>query len=188
MSTIYLFRHGQTTFNRDHIFTGFTDAPLTPLGIKQAKYIAKLLKNKRIDIAYQTRLSRAKDTLAPILKSHPEIQKVVTDDRMIERDYGDLSGHPHREIIDKYGQKQFDIWHRSYRIPPPNGESFADVKVRVKAFIKDLTKKYSGKNINIAISSHGNSMRLFRQIMEKASIKDTCSWSIPYDQIFTYKI
>jgi len=188
MSTIYLFRHGQTTFNRDHIFTGFKDAPLTDLGIKQAKYIAKLLKNKRIDIAYQTRLSRSIDTLTPVLQTHPEIQKVITDDRVIERSYGDLAGQPHQKIIDKYGQKQFDIWHRSYRIPPPNGESFADVKVRVKDFIKGLKKKYSGKDINIAISAHGNSIRLFRQIMEKASIADTCSWSIPYDQIFTYKI
>ena len=164
MSTIYLFRHGQTTFNRDHIFTGFKDAPLTPLGIKQAKYITKLLQGKRLDIAYQTRLSRAIDTLKPVLATHPEIKKVITDDRMIERNYGDLSGHRHQEIIDKYGQKQFDIWHRSYRTAPPHGESFADVSVRVADFIKDLKKKYSGKDINIAISAHGNSIRLFRQI------------------------
>ncbi len=188
MATIYLFRHGQTTFNRDHIFTGFTDVPLTPLGIKQAKYIAKLLKDKRIDIVYQTRLSRAVDTLAPVLKDHLEIKKVITDDRMIERDYGDLSGHSHKEIKKKHGRKQFDIWHRSFNTPPPNGESFADVQVRVKDFIKHLKKEYTGKDLNIAISSHGNSMRLFRKIMEKASIKTTCSWSIPYDKIFTYQI
>jgi len=188
MATIYLFRHGQTTFNRDHIFTGFKDTPLTPLGVRQAQKIARLLKAVRLDIAYQSRLSRSKDTLAPVLKSHPEIQKVITDDRIIERDYGDLSGQPHQKIIDKFGQKQFDIWHRSYRITPPSGESFADVEVRVSSFIKYLKKLYHRQDINIAISAHGNSIRLFRKIMEKASIKDTCSWSIPYDKVFTYKI
>ena len=188
MSNIYLFRHGQTTYNRDKIHCGFKDAPLTLLGVKQAQKIAQLLKDVRLDIAYQSRLSRSKDTLAPVLESHPEIRKVITDDRMIERDYGDLSGQPHQKIISKFGQKQFDIWHRSYNTPPPNGESFADVEVRVKDFIKDLKKLYGDQNINIAISAHGNSIRLFRKIMEKASIKDTCSWSIPYDQVFTYKI
>tara|TARA_Y100000310_G_C20232247_1_gene600779 strand:- start:51 stop:617 length:567 start_codon:yes stop_codon:yes gene_type:complete len=188
MANIYLFRHGQTTYNRDKIHCGFKDAPLTTLGIRQARKIAQLLKNTRLDIAYQSRLSRSKDTLSPVLKSHPEIQKVITDDRIIERDYGDLAGQPHQEIIDKFGQKQFDIWHRSYKTPPPNGESFADVEVRVKDFIKDLKKLYSGQEINIAISAHGNSIRLFRKIMEKASIKATCSWSIPYDKVFVYKI
>ncbi len=188
MAKIYLFRHGQTTYNRDHIFTGFKDAPLTSFGKKQADCIAKLLKNTRLDLAFQTRLSRSKDTLAPVLKSHPEIKKVITDDRMIERNYGDLSGYSHRQIINKYGQKQFDFWHRSYRLSPPNGESFADVEVRVGDFIKDLKAKYAGKDLNIAISAHGNSIRLFRKIMEKATISATVSWTIPYNQYFEYKI
>jgi len=188
MTTIYLFRHGQTTYNRDHIFTGWQDAPLTSEGEKQAKYIAKLLKDKKLDLAYQTRLSRSIDTLAPVLKTHPEIKKVITDDRLIERSYGDLAGRLHQEVIDRCGQKKFDLWHRSYTTPPPGGESFADVKVRVGEFIKDLKAKYNGKDLNIAISAHGNSIRLFRQIMENASIADTTSWTIPYDKIFEYQI
>jgi len=188
MAKIYLFRHGQTTYNRDHIFTGFKDAPLTSLGKKQADYIAKLLKNTRLDLAYVSRLTRSVDTLKPVLATHPEIKKVITDDRMIERNYGNLSGHSHRQIIDKYGQEKFDLWHRSYRLSPPNGESFADVEVRVGDFIKDLKAKYAGKDLNIAISAHGNSIRLFRKIMEKATISATVSWTIPYDQIFEYEI
>jgi 2,3-bisphosphoglycerate-dependent phosphoglycerate mutase len=188
MAKLFLFRHGQTTYNRDHVFTGWLDAPLTSEGKKQAKYIAKLLKDVRLDLAYQSRLSRSIDTLGPVLKSHTEIKQVITDDRIIERSYGDLAGHSHRAIIDKYGQEKFDLWHRSYNTPPPNGESFADVKIRVGKFIKDLKARYAGKDLNIAISAHGNSIRLFRQIMEKASVADTVSWSIPYDQIFQYDI
>ena len=72
---IYLFRHGQTTFNRDKIFTGFKDAKLTTLGKKQAKVIAKKMKNKKFGAAFYTRLSRSKDTLKPVLKGHPESRR-----------------------------------------------------------------------------------------------------------------
>ena len=80
---ICLFRHGQTYFNRDKRFTGWKDSKLTPLGKKQAKIIAKKLKNKKFEVAYQTRLSRSKDTLKPVLKYHPECKKIITDNRMI---------------------------------------------------------------------------------------------------------
>ena len=188
MSQIFLFRHGQTTYNQQKIFTGWSDPPLTDLGIKQAKYLAELLKDIRLDIAYQSRLLRSRHTLEIVLKYHPKCTKIITDDRIIERSYGDLATKKHQDIIDRFGQDQFDIWHRSYTTPPPSGESFDDVEVRVGDFIVDLRKLYSKKDLNIAISAHGNSIRLFRKIMEKASEKDASSWTIPYDQVFKYKI
>jgi len=188
MSTIYLFRHGQTEFNRDKIFTGWLDSKLTSLGIDQAKVIGNLLKDIKIDIAYQTRLSRSIDTLKEVLVFHPECREILTDDRMIERSYGDLSGHTHAETLAKYGQELFDKWHRGWTDKTEAGESFADVEIRVGDFITDLKAKYSGQNLGIAISAHGNSIRLFRKIMESASVKDTVSWVIPYDRYFEYKI
>jgi len=188
MSTIFLFRHGQTTYNRDKIFTGWSDPPLTDLGVEQAEFLAQSLKDIKIDIAYQSRLVRSRHTLEIVLKSHSEKPQIITDDRIIERNYGDLNDHPHQEIINKYGQEQFDIWHRSFTTPPPNGESFADVEVRVGEYIADLKNLYSTKNLNIAISAHGNSIRLFRKIMENSTEEETSSWTIPYDQIFKYKI
>ena len=80
---IYLFRHGQTYFNRDHKFTGWKDSKLTSKGIKDAKKVAHKLKNKEIDIAYKTRLSRSKDTLKEVLNFHPECKRIIVDDRMI---------------------------------------------------------------------------------------------------------
>ena len=60
---LYVFRHGQTYFNRDDKFTGFIDSKLTKIGIEEAKIVALRLKNKKIDVAFQSSLSRAKDTL-----------------------------------------------------------------------------------------------------------------------------
>jgi len=188
MSTIYLFRHGQSEFNLSKTFTGWLDAKLTPLGIEQAKALGEMLKDKTIDLSYSSSLSRAIDTLKEVLIYHPECRETIIDDRIIERSYGDLSGHTHAETIAQYGQEQFDKWHRGWTDKANNGESFADVELRVQSFIDDLKAKYSGQNLGLAISAHGNSIRLFRKIMENASIEDTVSWTIPYDQYFEYQI
>ena len=102
---IYLFRHGQTTYNRDNLFTGFKDAKLTPTGIDDARIIALRLYDKKFQAAFYTKLSRSKDTLKEVIKSHPECKLLVEDNRMIERSYGNLEGKFHSTIIKKYGKQ-----------------------------------------------------------------------------------
>jgi 2,3-bisphosphoglycerate-dependent phosphoglycerate mutase len=185
---IYLFRHGETYFNRDGRFTGWKDSKLTKQGIKDAKNIAEKLKNKKFQIAYQTRLSRSRHTLKYVLKHHPECKKIIKDDRIIERNYGILQGVYHKTIINKYGKKKYDIWHRSYDIPPPKGESIKQVEKRVLSFIKDLIKRMKKEKINVAVSAHGNSMRPFRRYFEKFSIKKMMELENPWDDYFEYTI
>ena len=214
---IYLFRHGQTYFNKKHRFTGWEESKLTPFGIRQAKVIARKLKNKRIDVAFQTPHSRSKRTLKEVLKFHPECKKVITDRRMIERNYGILNGMSHEEFIKKIGHQEYDLLregdaienlskadrkrvehflgeeefkliHRGYDIPPSGGESFADVEKRVNKFIKDLKRLIEKKKVNVAISASGNSIRLFRKIMEKRSKEEAVKWVILYTKIFYYRI
>jgi bisphosphoglycerate-dependent phosphoglycerate mutase family 1 len=214
---VYLFRHGKTTFNRDGRFTGQSESRLTAEGRKHAEIIAKKLKNKKFKVAIRTHLSRSKDTLKPVLKFHPECKIILEDDRVIERSYGELEGTTHDQFIDKIGERSYDLRvhgdaienlepklrdkveeflgkeeykaiHRGYKVAAPGGESFRDVEKRVKRFIKWL-KKYMRKNkVNVAISAHGNSIRLFRKIMERASKKEVVSWFIPYDKVFEYEV
>lgn len=186
--SIYLFRHGQTTYNRDQRFTGSQDPSLTLLGKKQARLIAKKLKNKKFQVAFQTSLKRSQQTLAIIMKDHKECKEIKEDNRMIERNYGSLNGTTHEAYIQKYGKEAYKIIHRDFTARPPQGESFADVEKRVKSFIIDVTKLVKKNKVNVAISAHGNSIRLFRKVMEKASVKKTCSWTIPYDKVFVYKV
>lgn len=185
---IYLFRHGETYYNESHRFTGHLNSHLTTNGIKEAKKIAEKLKGKTIDLAFATKLSRSKETLCYVLHYHPECKKVIIDDRMIERDYGNLSGKHHKTVILKYGKKQFDIWHRSYDQPPPNGESIKDVEKRVYSFIKDLLKIIKKEKVNVVISAHGNSMRPFRRYFEKLTIKDMMKLENPWDNYFEYTV
>jgi bisphosphoglycerate-dependent phosphoglycerate mutase len=187
---IYLFRHGQTYYNKNKIFTGWKDSKLTPKGINDAKNIAQKLKGERIDVAIHTSLSRSKDTLKYVLAFHPECKVILVDDRMIERSYGDLAGKTHKKIIEEFGKEQYEIWHRGYSINgrPPKGECFADVEKRVSKFISWL-KSYIKKNkVNVAISAHGNSIRLFRKIMENLSVEKTIGIEIPYDKVYIYEV
>ena len=214
---VYLFRHGQTHYNKNGWFTGWKESSLTPKGIKHAKLSAKKLKNKKFQVAFQTKLSRSKDTLKPVLRYHPECKEVITANRMIERSYGDLEGKSHRTFIKKIGERAYDlrregdaienleprlrkkverflgeehykIIHRGWNTPPPNGESFKMVEKRVKVFIKNLKRFMEKNKVSVAISAHGNSIRLFRKIIEKNSIPETVKWFIPYDKVFTYDV
>ena len=185
---IYVFRHGETTSNRDKRFTGLHNPPLTKLGLKQADIIAKKIKNKKFEVAFHTELKRSKQTLKKVLKYHPECKIIKKDNRLIERNYGSLNGTTHEKFIEKYGLEAYNKIHRDFYTRPPKGESFADVQKRVFSFIKDLKKLMKKRKVNVVISAHGNSIRLLRKIMEKASIKKTCSWFIPYDKVFEYKI
>src|SRR3989344_3970349 len=211
----YLFRHGKTFFNAKGIFTGWKESKLAPEGIKNAKKVAEILKKKKFQVAFQTRLSRSKDTLKYVLKFHPECKKIITDDKMIERSYGILEGTSHKNFIDEIGKKIVDLKiegnaienlspkerkkvekflgeeeykaiHRGYNTAVPKGESFADVERRVKKFIIYLKKFIKKNKVNAAISAHGNSIRLFRKIMEKTSKNKAVGWFIPYDKVFEY--
>ena len=184
---IYLFRHGQTTFNRDKKFTGLIDSKLTDQGKNHAKKISQKLKNKKFEVAIHTKLSRSKDTLKQVLSYHKDC-KVLKDDRMIERNYGIYSGMSHKKFIEKFGNKRYEEVHRGYRAKLPEGENFYQVEKRVKEFIRWLKKYMKENQVNVAISAHGNSIRLFRKIIEKSSVKEMQKWAIPYDKVFVYEI
>jgi 2,3-bisphosphoglycerate-dependent phosphoglycerate mutase len=185
---IYLFRHGETYFNRSERFTGLANSRLTPKGIEQANLLAEKLKDKKFQIAFKTSLSRSSNSLKIVLSYHPECKKVIVDDRLIERSYGDLEGKYHQAIIKKYGEKQFDLWHRSYDVPPPGGESIKMVEKRVLSFIEDLLTLMKREKVNVAISAHNNSMRPFRRYFENLTIKEMMALENPYDKYFDYTI
>ncbi len=214
---IYIFRHGQTYYNKKHIFTGHRDSKLTAQGFRDARKVGKKLKNKRIDIAFRTRLVRSKQTLNQVLKYHPECRAIVVNDKMIERRYGRLEGKSHKTIIRKegtdayrtllhwhkidhltgwdrkkfikdLGQAELRIIRRSYSVSPPGGESIRDVEKRVKTFIKELKAFMKREKVNVAISAHGNSMRPFRRHFENLSIKQMMELENPWDDYFEYTI
>lgn len=185
---VYIFRHGETYYNRSKRFTGWMNSRLTPRGINHANMIAEKLRKKKFQIAFKTSLSRSSDTLKIVLKYHSECKRVIVDDRMIERSYGALHRRFHKTVIEQYGKRQFDIWHRSYDVPPPKGESIRMVEKRVLSFIEDLIILMKKEGVNVAISAHGNSMRPFRRYFETLTLKQMMKLENPYDKYFEYAV
>ena len=184
---IYLFRHGTTHDNSEGVFSGWRDVPLNKKGLRDAEIVALRLKDKRFTLAYQSDLIRSKQTLARVLKNHKHV-KVITDARIKERNYGALQGKTHLEIVKKYGTKKYDGWHRGYDDRPPKGESLKDVEVRVMAFIKDLIETMRDERVSVAISAHGNSMRIFRKHFEKLTNLEMTSLYNDYESVYEYDV
>lgn len=160
MGVLVLIRHGQSQWNLENRFTGWTDVPLTDRGRSDACKTAEVIRDIHFDQGYTGRLQRAAETLTIILDALGQRAiPVVEDSALNERHYGDLQGLNKAETTLKYGQEQVTAWRRSYTTRPPNGESIEDVGYRVLPLLRwtILPEVYLGKNVIIAAS--GNSMR-----------------------------
>jgi len=161
---IYVFRHGETYDNQNKVFSGRRDTKITARGKRQAKILTGKLKNKEIDVCVTSSLIRSKDTATIALKDK-EI-KFEIDDRIIERDYGKLSGKNKFKLTKEDPVKAVK-YRRFYDYPPPGGESGKMVKERVFEFCNELVKRIREEKINVALSTHGNSMKMIRLYFEK---------------------
>ena len=172
---LYVLTHCESCYNKMGVFTGTIDSKLTEKGHRHAKKLAIKLKDSKIDIAFTSHLSRAKQTLKHILKYHPKT-KMIIDDRLIERDYGELA----RKSKKKYEKEHPDlypVYHRSYDASPPGGESIKQVEKRVLSFISDLLTQMRKKELNVLVVTHGNSIRPIRKYFEKLT-NDKITWRL----------
>jgi 2,3-bisphosphoglycerate-dependent phosphoglycerate mutase len=122
MYKLVLIRHGESTWNLENRFTGWTDVPLTPTGVEQAKQAGRLLKEAGydFDVAYTSVLKRAVWTLWYALDQLERTWLPVQHDwRLNERHYGGLQGLNKADMAKQYGDEQVLIWRRSYDTPPP---------------------------------------------------------------------
>ena len=175
MKNILLIRHGQSEWNKLNLFTGFKNIELSEQGIDEANKAGQNFKNLNIkfDIVFTSELKRAQETAKIILKNLDQWDhlygegKIITDIRLNERDYGDLTGLNKKETADKFGEEQVHKWRRGYSDQPPNGESLEDVVRRVKIYFEESINPaiQSADNNNILIAAHGNSLRALLIVM-----------------------
>jgi len=177
--TLYVFRHGETFYNRRRLFCGQHNSYLTPQGKKQSQALAKKLQAKKIDLGITPDLTRCTMTLQLALANyHPGVE-VKIEKRLRERDYGKLTHQSkiawakrHPELTLKY--------RRSWDFPPPGGESLKDVWVkRIRPFCEDIEKQMRREKINVAVSCTNNTMRLIRMYFEKLTIPEMLSLENP---------
>ena len=216
MYKIVFMRHGESTWNLENRFTGWTDVDLTEKGVREAKNAGKVLKEAgfTFDLAYTSVLTRAIRTLWLTMDEMNMCWlPVINDWRLNERHYGALQGLDKGETAEKYGDAQVLVWRRSYDTPPPplaaddERTSFADPRyarldpasIPLTECLKDTVARVmpawdeeiapairAGRQI--LISAHGNSLRALIKMLDGISDTDIVGLNIPNGQPLVYEL
>ena len=216
MHKLVLIRHGESIWNLENRFTGWTDVALTPLGTDQAQKAGHMLKAAgfEFDVAYTSVLKRATHTLWHCLDAMDRTWlPVVNSWRLNERHYGALQGLNKAETAKKYGDDQVLLWRRSYDVPPPSLEAndprseradirYAKLKpqqIPLTECLKDTVARMmpfwdeslapairAGKRTVIA--AHGNSIRALVKHLDGMSEADIVGLNIPNGLPLVYEL
>ncbi len=216
MYKVVLLRHGESVWNKENKFTGWTDVDLSEKGITEATAAGKLLKDKgySFDIAYTSVLKRAIRTLWITLSGMDLMWiPVFRNWRLNERHYGALQGLNKAETAAKYGDEQVLVWRRSYDTPPPvleksderypgNDLKYADLDEKntpLTECLKDTVERFlpywhetiapaikSGKKVVIA--AHGNSLRALVKYLDNVSEEEIVKLNIPTGIPLVYEL
>ena len=204
---IVLLRHGQSLWNKENKFTGWTDVILTPEGLQEAKKAAILLRENNFvfDYCFTSYLSRAIDTLNIVLKGlNQEYLPVEKSWRLNEKHYGVLQGLNKTETAEKYGAKQVQLWRRSFDIAPaaldeedprnpaldpmykkvspnllPRTESLKDTIARTLPYWQGVIFPKLKDNDTLLIVAHGNSLRGIIKHLKNISNEDIINLNLP---------
>jgi len=207
MYKLVLIRHGESTWNLENRFTGWTDVDLTPTGVSQAMSAGKLLKAEgyEFDLCYTSVLKRAIHTLWYALDEMDRTWLPVQKSwRLNERHYGALQGLNKGETAKKYGDDQVLVWRRSYDTPPPALEAqdprcergdrryagldadqvpltecLKDTVARVLPFWNDTMAPAIRSGQRILVAAHGNSIRALVKYLDNISDGDIVGLNIP---------
>ena len=216
MKKLVLVRHGQSSWNLENRFTGWTDVELSPQGIQEAKEAGDILKQEdyHFDLAYTSVLIRAIHTLKIILEEMGiEDLPYIETWKLNERHYGALQEKNKAETAKIYGEKQVLIWRRSYDTKPPLlepddprnpslqakysnvpaaqlplGESLKDTVARVVPYYKEEILPKIAENKNILIVAHGNSLRALIMYLEDLTPDEIMKVNIPTGVPLVYEL
>ena len=196
MYKLVLLRHGESLWNKENIFTGWTDIELSDFGREQAKKAGLLLKENGFvfDVAFTSVLKRSTETLEIVLKemnlSGISIEKAW---QLNERHYGALQGINKKMSVEKFGSEQVMIWRRGYKTKPPKDsegktESLEDVFLRVVPYWKEKIAPAILQKRNVLIVAHGNSLRALVKMLDNISDKDIEKLNIPTGVPIIYEL
>jgi len=198
MYEIILIRHGQSEWNKQGLFTGWTDVALSEQGRQEAIAAGEALKNYPLTLAYTSLLKRAIGTLWLALKHADQMNiPVIKDWHLNERHYGSLQGKNKEEMRKVHGKEQVHIWRRSFDTKPPQsdklaapavykglenypcGESLSDTCERVIPYWENEISQKVKSGEKIIIAAHGNSLRALIMHIEKISKDEIVKLEIP---------
>ena len=189
MGVLILIRHGQSVWNAENRFTGWTDVELSERGVGEAERAGDILSEIRFGVVHTSGLIRAQKT-AEIIMSRNNVSgkiPVMKDQRLNERHYGDLQGLNKAETAEKHGAEQVQIWRRSFDVPPPGGESLKMNAERTIPYFEEEIVPDLKDGKNVLVSAHGNSLRSIVMHIESISPEEIVSLEIATGTPMFYK-
>ena len=161
---LIVLRHGESEWNKENRFTGWTDVGLSSNGIQEAVHAGDLISQYDIDYIYTSTLKRAVHTYTALNqklkpKQNDNTLTITYLDELKERHYGDLTGKNKDELRAEYGADMVQKWRRSYYECPPNGENLAQVARRAGDVFDKYIRPMLDQDKNVLIVSHGNTLR-----------------------------
>ena len=180
LSKLILIRHGQSVWNAENRFTGWTDVDLSEKGIKEAEEAGNELRSQVINVVHTSDLIRAKRTAEIVIRANVSSRDTVTksDWRLNERNYGALQGLNKAETAEKHGAEQVRIWRRSFDVAPPEGESLEMTAKRTIPYFEEEIIPDLESGVSVLVSAHGNSLRSIVMHIEGIPPKDIVSFEI----------
>ena len=181
MSIVILVRHGQSIWNAQNRFTGWTDVELSEKGIDEAEEAGRQLSHINFGVVHTSDLIRAQRTAKIIMELNEASDGTITknDWRLNERHYGSLQGLNKEETAQKYGADLVHSWRRSFDIPPPEGESLEMTAERTIPYFNEEIVPDLQNGSNVLISAHGNSLRSIVMHIENIDPEKITSLEIP---------
>ncbi len=189
-TNLVLVRHGQSEWNKKNLFTGWKDPGLTDLGVEEAIQAGNILKEKEInfDVMFTSDLLRAQETGRLILEQMNQSEiSIIKDQRLNERNYGDLAGLNKDDAREKWGAEQVHIWRRSFDVPPPGGESLKNTAERVLPYFELEIMPKIKEGLNVLVAAHGNSLRALVMELENISQDEIVKLEIATGDPLTYE-
>ena len=176
-----LLRHGQSVWNAENKFTGWTDVDLSPKGEEEAKSAGEKLAEICFDVIHTSELIRAQKTAKIVMLQNTASNNPPTrqDQRLNERHYGSLQGLNKDETREKFGEEQVHIWRRSFDVPPPDGESLEMCAERTLPYLTEEIEPDLNSGKNVLVAAHGNSLRSIVMCIENLSPEEILSVEIP---------
>lgn len=187
MAKLILIRHGESEWNKEGKWTGWTDIDLDEEGVREAHLAAEELSDIPIDKAFSSPLIRAEHTLNIILKDLDKDRSIVTEnDALREKNYGDYTGKNKWEVKKEVGDEEFNKLRRSWDYQLPHGESLKNVYERVVPYYESTILPELKNEKNVIVASHGNTFRAFVKYLDKISDEEIPGLEIATGEMYIY--